>query len=361
VQTIHTWFSPSAQRFGRGVSVDVAGPLPWDVRAELEVLLDAVRPDLIAFTKTEVWPGLTAAAVERGIPVILIAATLPEGAGRLKPLARRLLAPTFASLAAVLAIADEDARRFPALGVKEERILVTGDPGVDSAWRRAGEADPEATYLRPLHREPRPTLVAGSTWPADERILLPALDAILARRGRAALRAIIAPHEPDEDHLHRLEDDLRARGLQAVRLAEVEGSGLSGREEVIVVDRVGVLAHLYTVGKMAYVGGGFGANGLHSVLEPAAAGLPVCFGPRHSNSMAAGELDRLGGGMAVAGEEELAGVLEGWLVDEGARKAAGLRAEAYIDGHRGAAQRTAEAMERYLPPVQGASQGSQVR
>jgi len=341
--------------------VDVAGPLPWDVRAELEALLDVVRPNLIAFTKTEVWPGLTAAAADRGIPVILIAAALPEGAGRLKPLARRLLSPTFASLSAVLAIGEEDARRFPALGVKEERILVTGDPGVDSAWRRAGEADPEATYLRPLHREPRPTLVAGSTWPADERVLLPALDAILARRGRAALRAIIAPHEPDQDHLHRLEDDLRASGLRAVRLAEVERSGLSGREEVIVVDRVGVLAHLYTIGTMAYVGGGFGANGLHSVLEPAAAGLPVCFGPRHSNSMAVGELERLGGGMAVAGEEELAGVLEGWLVDEGARKAAGLRAEAYIDGHRGAAQRTAEAMERYLPPVQGASQGSQIR
>lgn len=361
VQAIQTWFSPSAQGFGRGGGADVAGPLPWDVRSELEALLDVVRPNLIAFTKTEVWPGLTAAAVERGIPVILIAATLPEGAGRLKPLARRLLSPTFTSLSAVLAIGEDDARRFPALGVEEGRIRVTGDPGIDSAWRRAGEADPEAPYLRPFLRDPRPTLVAGSTWPADERVLLPALETILERHGRDALRTIVAPHEPDEDHLQRLEEDLHGRDFHAVRLGDVERSGLSGREEVIVVDRVGILAHLYTVGSMAYVGGGFGTDGLHSVLEPAAAGLPVSFGPHHANAKAAGELEQVGGGAAVAGADGLAGVLEGWLVDEGARKAAGLLAGGYIGEHRGAAVRTAEAMETYLPPFKGASQGSQGR
>jgi len=361
VQAIHTWFSPSAQGFGRGVCVDVAGPLPWDVRGELEALLDIVRPDLIAFTKTEVWPGLTAAAVQRGIPVVLIAATLPVGAGRLKPLARSVLAPTFASLSGVLAIADEDAGRFPALGVEPGRIEVTGDPGIDSAWRRAGEADPEATYLRPFHDDPRPTLIAGSTWPADEQVLLPALDSILARHGRDALRAVVAPHEPDEGHLRRLEADLRESGFRTARLADVERSGLSGPEEVIVVDRVGVLAHLYTVGSMAYIGGGFGEDGLHSVLEPAAAGLPMCFGPHHANAFAAGALERTGGGRAVADADGLAGAVEGWLVDEGARKAAGLRAGGYIEGHRGAAVRTAEAIERYLPPVQGASKGSQGR
>jgi 3-deoxy-D-manno-octulosonic-acid transferase len=98
------------------------------------------------------------------------------------------------------------------------------------------------------------------------------------REGVEEVRLVVAPHEPEPEHVRGLLAALRERGWRSGTLAEAEGGGVGGLDAV-VVDRVGVLAHLYTVGMAAYVGGGFGDDGLHSVLEPAAAALPVAFGP----------------------------------------------------------------------------------
>ena len=347
LQLAYTFFSPSALGLARKMPVHVAGFLPWDVESELGRLMKVLKPSLVAFTKTEVWPGLTRAAWRRGIPVVLVAATLPENAGRLRFPGRTLLGSTFSRLSRVLAVTGEDADRFTRLGVSRDRIQVTGDPAIDSAWKRARKLDPEAPWLAPFRRAPAPTLVAGSTWGPDEEVLVPALARI--RQDLPELRAILAPHEPDEEHLGALERRLRETGLPSVRLARVEERGEVGEEPVVVVDRVGVLARLYTVGTAAYVGGGFHRHGLHSVLEPAAAGLPSAFGPRFANSWAAGELIRVGGARSVEGADELARVLLQWFSGGEALREASERASAYIEGHRGAAARTAGALLSLMP------------
>jgi 3-deoxy-D-manno-octulosonic-acid transferase len=325
---------------------DASAYLPWDLRGPMRAALGAVAPDLVAFTKTEVWPVMVEEARAAGAKVALIAATLPPGAGRLSRPARALLGPTWRHLTLVAAIAEEDAERLIGLGVPREAVRVTGDPGIDSAASRAGEADPRAPYLAPFHADPRPTVVAGSTWPADDAVLLPALDAV--RRDHTGVRAVLAPHEPDRVHVEALLGDLRRRGWNAAPLAEVEREGAEG-VDAVVVDRVGILAHLYTVGSAAYVGGGFHDRGLHSVLEPAAAKLPVAFGPRHGNARAAADLVACGGGRAVADPAELAEALAEWLGASGGAEWAGERAFGYIHGHLGAADRTAALLDELLP------------
>jgi len=111
-----------------------------------------------------------------------------------------------------------------------------------------------------------------------------------------------------------------------------------------------VLAELYTVGHAAYVGGGFHDAGLHSVLEPAAAGLPVVFGPRHRNARAADDLLRREGAREVASAGELGEVLGVWGSDEDVRRETGRRALAYMEEHRGAGERTVALLETLLPP-----------
>ena len=110
----------------------------------------------------------------------------------------------------------------------------------------------------------------------------------------------------------------------------------------MVVDRIGVLAHLYTIGDMAYVGGGYHEDGLHSVLEPAAAGIPVIFGPAHTNTPAAQDLIEAQAAKVANDAEELAQTVLEWVRDKAARDSAGERAFGYIDAHRGAAERTAD-------------------
>lgn len=345
VQSVFTHFSPSAEGLAARMPADMAAYLPWDLVGPSRTVLDALRPDVLAFTKTEVWPVLVDEAVARRIPVALVAATVPPDAGRLSPAARAFLGPTWRRLSLAAAIADEDAARLEELGVPAEALVVTGDPGIDSAAQRARAADPAEPWLAPFHADPRPTVVAGSTWPPDEAVLLPALDRV---RGEVAeVRLVVAPHEPGEDRVAGLLDDLGRRGWRAGTLAEAERGGVGGLDAV-VVERVGVLAHLYTVGMAAYVGGGFGDDGLHSVLEPAAAGLPVAFGPRHSNARAASDLLDAGGGAEVDGVDGLARVLLRWLTDPGARGYAAARAFGYIDAHLGAAARTAALLDEML-------------
>ena len=340
LQVVFTHFSPSAEEFASRMPAEYAGPLPWDVPQEAGRSVAAVRPDLLVFTKTEVWPVLAAAAQAVGATTALVAATLPPGASRLWWPARSVLRPTLSRLGLVAAVGADDAERLIRLGAAESVTHVAGDPGIDSAAQRVRVVAGDAPYLQPFSSTRRTTLIAGSTWPSDEAVLVPAL--VAARRRHPSLRAVIAPHEPNEDAVRRLEERAQHEGWRTFRLSQVESAGACEEADLVVVDRVGVLAELYTVGDLAWVGGGFHRHGLHSVLEPAAAGLPVLFGPRYRNSGAARELLVSGGARVVRDAAEAASALEGWLGDADAKAASGTSGGSYIEAHLGAAGRTAD-------------------
>ena len=340
LQVVFTFFSPSAQTLAERFPADVATYLPWDLPEVVGEVFDAVCPDLMVFTQKEVWPSVAAAAEDRGVPVALVAGTLAGATGRLSPMGKALLRQAFRSLARVAAISAADGERFRGLEVAAERIVVTGDPGVDYASGRAAAADPATAHLQLFRDAPGPVLVAGSTWRSDEEVLLPGLARV--RRDWPGLRVVLAPHEPEGWDLDGLATRLSSDGWSPVLLRDAEGLlGLDGAD-VVLVERVGVLAELYTVASIAYVGGGFHGKGLHSVLEPAAAGVPVLFGPHHQNSLAAFDLLACGGAMVVGGADGLANVLRDLLGDADKLEDHGGRARNYIAEHRGAASRTAD-------------------
>ena len=196
-------------------------------------------------------------------------------------------------------------------------------------------------------------MVAGSTWASDEAVLLRAMDRI--RQDVQDVRLVVAPHEPTPDHMARLLQELAALGWRTATLTDVEiDDGASGpprdgpSADAVVVDRVGVLAHLYGVASVSFVGGGFHDHGLHSVLEPAAARTPVAFGPRHGNSRAAADLVEVGGAKVAKNPVELSAILLQWLQNEASRKRAAGAAFEYIQRHRGASERTALRLERII-------------
>jgi len=351
-QVVFTHFSPSAERMAGRVGADVHGYLPWDLTAPVRVALSALRPGVIAFVRTEVWPTLAREAAGRGSRLALVNAILPEGSSRLGAAARFMLGPTYRRLDAVGAVAAPDAQRFARFGVMRDRVQVTGDARFDQVWGRIHSPERQrAPALRALLdrlRDPEvTTLVAGSTWPPDEAELVPAFARL---RMTATVRMIIAPHEPTDAHLQGLERTLDAAGLRHARLAALEARpGM--RPEVVVIDRVGILADLYSIADAAYVGGGFHAAGLHSVVEPAGFGVPVLFGPRHGNAREAAELVRAGGGFVGRGAIELETRLLRLVRDAAARAAAGTAARAYVQANLGGAARNAALLARLLRPA----------
>jgi 3-deoxy-D-manno-octulosonic-acid transferase len=241
------------------------------------------------------------------------------------------------------AISPDDAERFGRLGVSAERRSVMGDARFDQVWRRAESVDRAAELLKPFSTFDEPVLVAGSTWPEDERHLVLAV-AALRQKGRP-VRLVLVPHEPTPAHVRQAEERITGAGLSLTRIGDLAAGD---ENAVVVVDRVGVLGDLYAVADVAYVGGGFGSAGLHSVLEPAAFGAPVLFGPRHTNAREAGELVAAGGAFEVSSAEEMERILAGLLDVYEVRARAGAKARAYVQARLGAAERGAEMVERML-------------
>lgn len=333
IQLAYTYFSPSARGFAGGLDVDFRDVLPFDVASDMRAALAALAPTALVFSKTDVWPTLAREAARRGTRLGLVSATLAERSSRRSTLASALLRDAYARLDRVGAISADDADRLVALGVPARRVTITGDARFDQVWSRAARVDPTDEWLAPLASD-RLTLVAGSTWPADEARLLPAWARVTSRHPCA--RLLVAPHEPTKQHLESIERWAAGASLRIARLGERAASSA----DVVLVDRVGVLGDLYALADIAYVGGGFHAAGLHSVLEPAAFGVPVLFGRPYGASRDATLLLDADGAIAIADAEELERALLRWADAANERKDAGTAARDVVRGGLGAARRS---------------------
>jgi 3-deoxy-D-manno-octulosonic-acid transferase len=330
VQIAYTFYSPSAEQFAKSVRADFADYLPFDTFDHAAAVVSALRPSALVFSKLDIWPALTERAATAGVRVGVISATLPESSGRRGFFARALLGDAYRSIDRVGAIDENDAERLREQGVPADRIGVTGDTRFDQVWARAQRASPFIQRLR----SSRPTLVAGSTWPSDEEHLLPAWTRVRDKIPDA--RLAIAPHETSDAHLRSIESWARSHALTLATLDAPDAQ----HADVVLVDRYGVLGDLYAVADVAYVGGGFHSAGLHSILEPAAFGAPVLFGPRHEKSREAAKLVQAGGGAVVTGVADLTIRLGYWLGSVPARDAAGSSARGMVQDGLGAAERS---------------------
>ncbi|MDQ2667902.1 MAG: hypothetical protein M3Z05_18085 [Gemmatimonadota bacterium] len=332
LQLTYTYFSPSAQAFADQLAVDFQDVLPFDHAGDMRRVLAALAPTALVFSKVDIWPMLAREARARGTRLGLISATMSRGSSRQSGLAVALLRDAYARIDRVGAISAEDADRLVALGVPASRISVTGDTRYDQVWARAHGGDGARSAFGVLSSD-RPTLVAGSTWPSDETVLLPAWTRLRTRLNDA--RLIIAPHEPTPQHVADVERWAAGAGLRWSRLGDATADA-----DVIIVDRVGVLGDLYSLASVAYVGGAFHTAGLHSVLEPAAFGVPVIFGPRYTNSRDAVLLRDEDAALSVSDVDTLVSALTRWLGSAPEGRAAGDAAARVVHRGLGAAERS---------------------
>ena len=298
-QLAYTFSSPSAERLAASLPVDVAAYAPFDTVRDVAAALDAVRPTAIVFGATDIWPELARQAAARGVALGLVSATLAPTSSRRGAVARRLLKPAYAALGAVGAIDAADARELERLGVAPSRITLTGDTRHDSALARLAAADRAAPHLkrpcrdrrrRSADRPRRLHLAVRRARPAP-RARRPALPRRPLPPRRRAPRADAEPPRRRWSGASASTWARMWRSCVSPRFWPLAtwnhcqlGNLPSGNWDVVLVDRMGILAELYVAASVAYVGGGFHRAGLHSVIEPAAAGVPVLFGPRHGGS-----------------------------------------------------------------------------
>jgi 3-deoxy-D-manno-octulosonic-acid transferase len=287
-----TLFSPSvyANINRANIPAEVISYLSFDSLWNARRFLNLVNPAAAIIIRHDFWPNHLWEAKQRGVALLLADASVSANARSLRhwPLVRHFNRAVFDTFDAICAVSPEAAKSLANLVRHPERLLVTGDSRYDQVLFRTQSR--KIDDLLPANwRGNSPIFVAGSTWLSDEEVLLPAFVAV--RKHLPQLRMIVVPHEPAPEHLAQLEKKISGSGLVSVRFSQLMNEKEGGTiPSILLIDRIGILAILYSAGQVAFVGGSFGP-GVHSVLEAAVHGVPVLVGPRFRNSPEAVELD----------------------------------------------------------------------
>jgi 3-deoxy-D-manno-octulosonic-acid transferase len=314
----------AARRSIPGAQAHLLAPL--DCRRALGPFLGTLRPTLVLIAETELWPNYFIESHRAGARVAIVNGRISKRAfGRYRYI-RPLLRDALSTVDLILTQTDDDARRFLALGAAQSRVIVTGNTKFDLESLSAAPLRPE---LQAFARG-RPMLVAGSTAPGEEQIIIDAWHGLRLRFDRLALT--LAPR-----HLERVaevEGLLRAARLEYSKASAPDASATAAStSRVLLLDTMGELRAMYGCGVAAFVGGSLlPGRGGQSLAEPAAAGLPVLFGPFYENQRAiASALLEARAGTVVCDAAELARAVTALLDDEPERHAAGRRARAAVE------------------------------
>lgn len=318
---------------------DAVITFPLDLPGPVRRSLDAARPRLVVLVETEIWPEFLTACARRAIPVVLVNARVSERSFGRYRLARPLLEPVLKAVSLVLAQDDLDAERLAAIGVRPERLRVTGNLKFDVA--PAAPPPQIAGELRRLAGT-RPVWIAGSTVAGEAEKVMGAWSLMPARR-RPFL--ILAPRHPE-----RSEEAVaaaRQHDAQVVRRTALPGHAATC--DVVVLDTIGELAALYELATVAFVGGSLVPAGGHNPIEPACHGVPVLTGPHISNFLTIYEqFIECGAARVVRDGPSLAEAVLVLTGDAEAARAAGAAGRALLERHAGATHRTADALEPFL-------------
>jgi 3-deoxy-D-manno-octulosonic-acid transferase len=252
---------------------------PLDFSWAVRTAMRRIRPDVLVLAELELWPNLVRAARRRGARVAVVNGRLSKhsfrGYRRIRPLIKWLLGQID-----LLAVQDRTcAKRFRVLGARSETIHVTGSMKYDGA--QTDRDNPATRRLRKLAGFVDTDIVflAGSTQEPEEEVVLEAYRELCHRWPH--LRLVLVPRHPER--FEAVAKLLDRSGVAWQRRTRLEREGPRSEARVLLVDTVGELGAWWGTARIAFVGGSLGNRGGQNMIEPAAYGATVCFGPNTQN------------------------------------------------------------------------------
>ena len=305
---ILSFFSPSGYDQVEAENIDCKIYLPFDFPWTVHRALRIVNPRKIIFASYDVWPNWIWIGAKKSIHTNIIAARVKDRSNKMKPVFRNIYRTIYRSITSIYTITEKDYIRIQSLVGSSANTLirVLGNPRYDQVKAHADDFTRKRVELL-LNRRKR--LVAGSMHLEDEQIILDSLITYMAQKND--IKVLWVPHEPSELEIDRLMKRFQQSGLSVGVLWSKNDLRISD-EQVVIVNVVGILSKLYWQGQIAYIGGGF-STGIHNVMEPAIARLPVIFGPKFHHAHEAEELLENGGGFCIQTGEEFISSLSGIL------------------------------------------------
>jgi 3-deoxy-D-manno-octulosonic-acid transferase len=340
VPLLVTTITPTGQEQARRTFAGRAGVayLPFDLGFAVRRFFRRHEPRALVLVEGDYWPLVLREARRRGLPIAVVNGRVGDRGFRRMRRLRPLLGPLFAGVGRFGVQSGMDRDRLVALGVDPGRVAVTGNLKYESP-EPARKPDLEAA-LNTLAAG-RPVLLAGSTMPKEEEMVL---DAFRAAGGGERALLILAPRHPER--WNEVDALLHSRGESAVRRTSLVSPWGEGRPSVILLDSLGELAGLYRLAAAAFIGGTLVPTGGHNPLEAARFGVPLAVGPAMHNFREMAEaFDRAIAWRRVGDAVELGAVWREWLDDPETGRATGEKARRLTEASRGALKRTLEMLK----------------
>jgi len=319
---------------------------PLDFSWAVANAVRAVRPGLVVLMELELWPNFLDECQRRQIPVAVINARMSERSHRGYSCIRKLMAPLFGKLALVAAQSQANADRLRSLGVAPDHLHVSGSIKFDGV--ATDRNNPATDRMRELlGLSPSETIfMAGSTQEPEEQLAIQSW--LECRKQFPSLRLVLIPrHRERFDEVAQL---VRRAGIELTRRSQLPSSIQPTSDAVILVDSIGELSACWGLADIAFVGGSFGNRGGQNMIEPAAFGAAVMFGPNTWNFRdVVRTFKDANACLQLNSAEELTPTLLRLLIGRAERKLLGITAQAAVKSQVGATAKTASLLVEILP------------
>lgn len=297
---IITFFSPSGFEIRKNYTLaDAIFYLPIDTQKNAQKFIELIKPEMAIFTKYEFWYFYFAELKKNKIPLYLISGIFRPNQVFFKNYGR-FYRNILKSVTHFFVQNEESKNLLNSIGINATTI--SGDTRFDRVYENAKQ--PKQLSVIEHFSTDKKTIICGSTWPEDEKLI-----AELALQYQD-WKFIIAPHEVDENHIQ----NIGKLFTNSIRFSKFK-TGEIRESNILIIDNIGMLSSLYQYGKLAYIGGGFGA-GIHNTLEAAAFGLPVIFGPKYNKFQEAKDLIKIDAAKSISNQNELNDAFEYFATNE---------------------------------------------
>ena len=331
-----TFFSPSGYQVQKNYALaDVVTYLPLDLPVRVKRFLNLVKPDIALFIKYEFWLNYLYFLHKRKIPTLLISAIFRKNQIFFKPLGK-WMQPYLKTFAHCFVQNETSKKLLQSIGYNQSTIC--GDTRFDRVETLLHQ--PQSLPFIQAFKGNKTLLVAGSTWPKDQQYLMDYINGGMAENEKI----LIAPHKINAKEILNIE---KKSHKKTIRLSQIKNKNLQ-EIQVLILDKVGILAKVYRYADMAYVGGGYTKDGIHNILEPAVYGLPIVIGKNYQKFAEALDLVRLKGCTVVYDSKELSSVLERLYKDSQKRKEQGNINRDYVIRQLGATQMILDYIDKNL-------------
>jgi len=299
IKIIVSFFSPSGYNNIDDNIIDCKIYLPFDFPWLVRKALKTIKPKKLIFAAYDIWPNLIWTAKAMNIPTVLFAAKFKRKTKKLMPLVRSFYQHVYNNFYSIYTITKKDDEKLRLILDKSKNMIlrVLGNPRYDQVNKVSDQYSIEHTK-EILNR--KKSIILGSMHNEDKKNIIDGLMDLL--NDNNDIYIIWVPHEPISRNINLVYDYFLDKGYSVELYSEQNKLG-TDHPRIIIVDVVGVLSKIYWNGIIAYIGGGF-STGIHNVMEPAIARLPVIFGPNYDNFQEAIELIDLGGGWSINNSEE---------------------------------------------------------